>query len=214
MWSRPKVNDDSTGKFAMTLIVHKMNGETFEITVDPWTATAEAKILFQSKTGFVPESQKLIIREYVCSDQHRISRYTNLRSTNAFLTIVNPSIGGVTSSSSSSGVNPYAAAPPPEPEQPPVPEPEPIVGYANEEEAREHDLSEAEAEHDLIVLLRNLRRAREAAEEAESENEEDDAEESDDDHDSAEEDADATDAAEIDSDHDHVSSEPVISDME
>ena len=78
-----------------------------------------------------------------------------------------------------------------------APEPEHIAGYDNEEEAHEHDLSEDEAEHELLVLLRNLRRAREAAEAEESENEEEDAEESDDA-------ADATDAPEIDSDHDHV----------
>ena len=173
MWSRPKVHDD---RFAMTLIVHKMNGETFDITVDPWTTIAETKGLIQSKTSFLPESQQLLIHSQICADQHRISRYTNLRSTNAFLTIVNPSTSGV-SSSSSSGVNPYAAAPPPpEPAQPPAPEPEPIAGDNNQ-------LSEDEAERDLVVLLRDLRRAREAAEAEESESE------STSDHESAEEDA-------------------------
>ena len=165
VWGRPSGSRTDMEEFKMKLIVNTLGGDQIEFDVDPWTTIAEVKTSIQAMKGFQPSSQILMIRDRICDDEHQLSRYTNMRSTMAFLTIVNSSGDFVGSGSSSSNIgggnhpHMHAAAPAPAPAPaPPAPAPA----------AADND-SDDEAVHELLALLRDQRQARLAAEEEESE---------------------------------------------
>ena len=156
LWTRPT----HSGGLLMTLKVHMMSGETFDVIVDPWFTIARVEYVIREMKGYPQETQQLSIRGRLCVDEHQISRYTNMRITDANLTLV----GTSNSSSSSTSNNNTNMAGDGDGNHGYVP------GDGNHGLAHEplRD-SDDEATHELLMLLRDQQAARVAAEEEENE---------------------------------------------
>ena len=151
-WQRPPSDAATIDRYLMVLHVSMISGTTFDVTIDPWTTIREIKDkIFQMK-GFSPLAQTLSISSVICQDHKRVSAYTNTRETVADLVIA-----GAASQSSSSGAGAAAAAIAPNHERDDDGDDDAQIGVDSEEEAT----------HQLLRLLQDQRRAREADDDTE-----------------------------------------------
>ena len=136
MWQRPSNSD----AYSMVLKMQMIDGTSFDVTVDPWTTIEAVKSKVNQLKGFSLASQSMSIRNVMCENHRQINMYTNTRNTVVDLVL--------SSSSSGSGGGESTA------------EAAPALADANGDDGEDSN-SEAEANHALLTLLQNQRRARE-----------------------------------------------------